>query len=196
MKILKVCLIYLTLTSASWALPITKSITSNNYKEAHSNSEYLKFKGSSTKFGFVTTSFDGYAKKIELVYEIDEKLSQIKSFVVNIPNNSFDTDNSSRDLKLSSVCLEEEKFKSTRVELKAPINLNEVNEASTTVFFTPKDITLPIALVYSIIKTAEGLKINFKSSFSFKAVNIVDPSIAIAKVADEFQIEGSLIIPK
>ena len=61
MKILKACLIYLTLTCSCWALPITKSITSNNYKEANSNSEYLKFKGSSTKFGFVTTSFDGYA---------------------------------------------------------------------------------------------------------------------------------------
>jgi polyisoprenoid-binding protein YceI len=194
MKLLKICLMGLTLSFTCWAGTINKTISSNNYKEARAKLEYLKFTGSSTKFGFVTTSFDGYAKKIEVVYELDEKQTQVKSFVITIPNNSFDTDDSSRDSKLSSVCLEEEKFKNTRAELKEPINLTEINEGKTTILFTPKDVTLPINLVYSMVKTPEGFKLNLKSHFSFKAVNIVDPSIAIAKVAEEFQIEGSILI--
>lgn len=194
MKTLIISWVALTLSCASWAAPIIKTITSNDYKEAHAKTEYLKFIGSSTKFGFITTSFEGYAKNINISFDLDEKKGQVKTFIITIPNNALDTDNASRDSKLHEICLEESKFKTLRAELKGPISLGEVSDAKATVLFTPKDVTIEITLIYSLTKTNEGYKLDFKSSFPFKAVNIADPSIAIAKVAEEFQLEGSILI--
>jgi len=196
MKNILMTIVTLFFTSSIWSATITRSIVSDNYKEAQKKDEYLKFIGSSTKFGFITTSFEGYAKSIEISYELNEQKTAIKSFVITIPNHSFDTDNSARDAKLHETCLEENKFKKLRAELKDSTPLTEAIEAKALVLLTPKDVTVEIPLTYSLTKVGEAYLLKFKSSFSFKSVNIIDPSIAIAKVAEEFKLEGSLIIPK
>lgn len=167
-----------------------------NFDTAKKESQYLKFTGTSTKFGFVSTEFDGYAKEFNIVSTVENtggalRLSKAK---IDIVATSLDTDNSSRNEKLHSKCLSAETYKHITAELTEPVLLNESTDQKTNLKLTIRDTTITIPSIYSVKKNENGFEIEFSTQFSFKEAHIPDPSIAIAKVEDLIKISGKFKI--
>lgn len=167
-----------------------------NFDTAKKDKQYLKFTGTSTKFGFVSTDFDGYAKEFNTAFTTENQggkkiLSTIK---VEIQAASLDTDNSSRDEKLHTKCLNTETYKTIIAELNEKVELKETTEQKTNLKLTIRNNTISIPAIYSIKQLPEGYEISFTTQFSFKDVEIPDPSIAIAKLQDVIKLSGKLLL--
>ncbi len=179
---------------SSFAATINHKVES--YKLALASEQYLKFIGSSTKLGFITTSFDGYAKEYQTEYNIAKtgNMSIVKGLQINISANSLDTDNSSRDEKLHQHCLNVATFKNIKASTQEDISLVEIKDKEINLLLTIKDITVVIPAIYSIKIENNSYIISFTTAISIKNSKIPDPSIAIAKVHDTIKIEGKIIL--
>lgn len=162
-----------------------------DFNEAEKSEEFLSFTGESTKFKIITTEFSGFAKKFSMQYELKgEVLSKV---IVTLEAKSIDTDNSSRNEKLYTLCLKTDSFPNIKVAIETPITLSNGSEGEVQALLTIKDKTLMRPVKYKVLKVDAGFKVNFSSDFSFSEAGIDDPSIAIAKVHDIFQIKGVVI---
>lgn len=190
MNVFKSLILIIFVSFSVQAKTVSEKFERNNFDEAKKSTPYLKFTGTSTKFGFVSTDFDGYAKNFELSYDFDQKAQTLQSISLTILTISLDTDNSSRNEKLHTKCLAENESKKIIAEAIAPIKLQigEKQETSIKMIANKKEILIP--LTYSVIKTNEGFQIILNGHFSFKEAGITDPSIAIAKLEEKIRIEG------
>lgn len=179
---------------SSSSLAINFTYKTNSYKQASTQDQFLKFTGSSTKLGFITTSFDGFAREFQVDYELKNTATDnaINSLAITIPVQALDTDNSSRDEKLHDFCLNAKEFKHIKAQTTETISLQEVKNQQTTLALTIKDKILKIPALYSVIRMEKGFEISFSTEFSIKESSIPDPSIAIAKVKDLIKIEGRI----
>lgn len=169
------------------------SIHNSSYEEAQKNQNFLKFQSTSTKLGFITTSFDGYAKDFKVSYEKkDETLSHLE---VNFMVKSFDTDNKSRDEKMHTEIMDAEKFPNLKAAFPGQLHLTPGNQ-NITMTFTVKDksISRPVAL--NLIQKNGLWFVTGKTQVGLQEMNLPDPSIAIAKVRDLFDIEFGLSLEK
>lgn len=164
----------------------------NNFKEASTAKDFLKFKGSSTKFKLITTEFEGYAKKFTFNFLIENNLLKMAKFIIDA--DAIDSDSSSRDEKMRNLCLKTQDFKTIEASLLENIIIEEVTEKVTNISLSIKGKTLLRPLTYSITKVDNAYKVDFKTDFSFVDAAIDDPSILIAKVHELFQIEGSILL--
>jgi polyisoprenoid-binding protein YceI len=164
----------------------------SQFDDAKKSSDFIKFIGSSTKLKVFTTEFEGYSKSFVVNY--DAKNNQITNFKITIDSAFLDTDSSSRDEKMRSLCLNTEKYKTIVASTQQIIELKEQNDVQILVSLLIKDRELIRPLKFSMIKDEQGWRVNFSSDFSFKDAGIEDPSIAIAKVHENFRIEGSLLL--
>jgi len=155
------------------------------YDQAVSHQNFIKFTGKSTKFGLVTTEFDGYAKEFTIQFaKQDNKLENIQ---VDVVASTIDTDSDARNEKMYQLCLETEKYKMITVITKAPIDLNQVQQIITAELKV-RDKTTPIKLEIEMMQTDGKTILKGKSNFLLSSLSIPDPSIAIAKVHDQFQL--------
>lgn len=166
----------------------TIQINHSSYDEAKKAPTYFKFIGESTKFGLVTTSFDGHATKGELRF--DSTKDKLENIVLTVDAKGLDTDNSSRNSKMWEQSLESEKYPKITIkikEIKASMPEQEVDGE-----MLVRDTKLPLKI--NIIKIDDK---NFKGSskFKFTDANIPDPSIAVAKVKKQFDIEFQVRLP-
>lgn len=155
--------------------------SSKKFKEAKNASNYFMFTGESTKFGFITTSYDGYAKEGHLNYA--EENGKIKNIVLELKSSKIDTDNSLRDEKMHELCLEVKKFPLIKVEIPEIDSVKEDQKVSGTMFLRNKSIPLDVHIHKTGPHTFTG-----DSEFKFADTEMPDPSIAIAKIKDEFKI--------
>lgn len=196
MKKLQLALVAILLLSCNAI--IAETFKTQSFDAAKKESQYLKFTGTSTKFGFVSTDFDGYAKEFSIETTIGKKENQpqlIKA-KIDIVATSLDTDNSSRNEKLHTKCLNAEIYKNITAELIEPVLLNESTDQKANLKLTVRDTTMTIPSIYSIKKIENGFEIEFTTQFSFKEAHIPDPSIAIAKVEDLIKLSGKIRIKR
>lgn len=169
-------------------------IKHGSYKEAESDSgNFLKFTGNSTKFKIFTTDFTGYVKDYRVNYiKNNNALSHI---VVTIVAKEIDTDNDSRNSKMYEKCLLVEQYQTITAKILSDIVLQEVTDKEVEVELKIKDKAIVRKLNYTLSKNEGGYQVSFKTDFSFIEAGIADPSIAIAKVAEMFTIEGAIHFP-
>lgn len=159
----------------------TISLNTSSYDEAKKQTTWFKFSGESKKLGLFKTSFDGYARKASLSYKEGE--NALEDVVLEIDASALDTDNSSRDNKLREQGLSTDKFPMITVKISSIKTNVSIQEAPGEMIVRGK--TLPIKIT---IKKGEGGSFEGSSSFRLSEAGIPDPSIAIASVNDEFQI--------
>lgn len=161
------------------------------YDEAKKGSEFLSFASKSTKFGIITTSFDGYARKFRYSYDTTEK--EIVSASVTVFVSSLDTDSDGRNEKMTQTCLDKEKFPEITAALTRAISLNE-GEIMVPIKLSIKGKTLEKEFNLKLTKENNHFWVEGKGSFSLKEFDIPDPSIAIASVRDNFDLNFKLLV--
>lgn len=169
------------------------NIHNASYDGAKNNQSFLKFQSTSTKLGFITTSFDGYAKDFKISY--DEKDKNISNLQVTVAVSSLDTDNKSRDGKMHDEIMAASKFPTLKAEFSGPLHL-EQGDQNIPMFFTIKDkvITHPVSI--NLIQKENRWVVSGKTQIGLQEMGLPDPSIAIAKVRDSFDIEFSILLEK
>lgn len=169
------------------------NIHTSTYEEAKKNQNFLKFQSTSTKLGFITTSFDGYAKDFKVSY--DEKGDVLSRLEVNFFVKSFDTDIKSRDEKMHTDVMQAEIFPILKAMFSGPIHLIP-SDQKIIMTFTIKDktITRPVSLHFT--QKEEKWLVTGKTQIGLQEMGLPDPSIAIAKVRDLFDIEFGLLLEK
>jgi polyisoprenoid-binding protein YceI len=155
------------------------------FEQAKKHSNFIKFIGKSTKFGLVTTEFDGYTKEFTINY--DKKNQQIENIKVEVIASSIDTDSDGRNEKMYQQCLETEKFKTIMVSLKSAIDLNQTQQTMSATLRV-RDQETPIELKLDLKKIDNKIILAGQSQFLLSSLAVADPSIAIAKVHDQFQL--------
>ncbi len=166
----------------------------NSFDQAMDEKNYLKFKGTSTKFKVFTTEFEGVAKEFKITYS--QNNNEIKDIIVSIVSLQLDTDNNSRNKKMFEKCLETEKYPNIVVTSNQTISLKDGASGELDVVLQIKDKKLSRKLNFSISEQeSKGtFDISFTTDFSFIEAGIEDPSIAIAKVGEIFTISGNIEI--
>lgn len=157
-------------------------LNSRKYKDAKNSPNYFMFTGESTKFGFITTSYDGYAKEGNLTF--DESDDHIKNIILELKASGIDTDNSLRDEKMRDLCLDVKKFPIIRVEIPEIDKRKEHQKVVATFILRNKSIPLDVKIHKTGTKIFKG-----DSEFKFSETDMPDPSIAIAKIKDKFKIQ-------
>jgi polyisoprenoid-binding protein YceI len=189
MKFLKMLLL---LNLLSWGiLAKEQSYQFKDFDEAKKSEEFLTFVGESTKFKIITTEFTGFAKKFSLNFDLKENI--VKNILVVLDAKSLDTDNSSRNDKLYSLCLKVDQFPTLKITIDQPVTLLDAQEGEVQAKLTVLDKNLTRTLKYKIQKLDSGFKVSFSTDLSIAESGMEDPSIAIAKVDDRVQIQGSII---
>ena len=161
----------------------------DSYKEALESLDYFKFTGRSKKLGFISTSFDGYAKKVEINFK--QSPNKIYDIVLMIDAQKIDTDNSSRDEKMRDKCLEVKKNPTIIVTVNE-LALNK-DQQSISGMMQVHGEKVPLKLK---IRKESDLTFSGSTKFKLSDAKIPDPSIAIASVDDEFEITFRLGIPR
>lgn len=160
-------------------------VENKNYAEAKNSHQFIKFESTSTKLGFITTSFNGYAKNFKINYElIDLKLNQLS---VTVKVSSLDTDQSSRDEKMQTTILEMDKFPNIIVTLEKPLNLQD-GEQKAILQYQIKDKKFSKEVQLKVEKKDGKIFILGSTQLSLKELSLPDPSIVIAKVRDLFDL--------
>jgi len=161
------------------------TLESKDFEEAQKQESYFKFIGESKKFGLISTSFEGYAKKFTLSFDERDNLLENISLVIDL--KKLDTDNDSRNEKMWDLCLNTKEFPSLKIKIEK-ITLSEESQTLKGLMEVRGSIIdIPIK-----IKKINSHQFEGESHFKLSQAKIPDPSIAIASVNDEFQIKFSL----
>lgn len=163
-----------------------------SYDDAENSQDFLRFVGSSTKFKILTTKFEGYAKEFTVSYE--KRDLTVSNVLITIATSQLDTNSDSRNEKMFNKCLLVDKYPLITGKLKQPIVLGAIQEGESEILLRIKDRELVRKIKYRIVEKNEKFQIYFSTDFSFIEAGIADPSIAIAKVAEIFLIEGNITL--
>lgn len=158
----------------------------DNYTAAQKAPNYVKFESTSTKLGFITTSFDGQAKDIKINYSLDKNI--LSKLELIIPVKSLDTDSNARNEKMLKEILEAEKYPDIIVTIPNKIALTE-GEHEVEMIFAIKDKKTAKMVKYKISKVENKFHITGETQLGLKELSLPDPSIAIAKVRDLFDLK-------
>lgn len=165
------------------------NFTFKNYDEARKSSSFIKFKSESTKLGLITTSFDGFVRDVKIKYSIEE--NSLKMIDAVLASSSLDTDLDARNEKLYKEVLETEKFPSISVHVAGPVHLVE-GEQSADMVFTIKEKKISKVVKFTVTKKDLRYQIVGHTTLGLKEMGLPDPSIAIAKVRDNFDFDFAL----
>jgi methyltransferase len=159
------------------------------YKQAKGSDQFVKFESTSTKLGFITTSFDGYAKKVSVHYERKNEL--VTNLKVEIPVDQLDTDLSARNEKMLKEILAHNTHPTITVQSMSPITLKEGQQEVELVYVIKGQSTTKKTTI-TMTKQDQIYLIKGHTSVGLKELNLPDPSIAIAKVRDLFDLSFAI----
>lgn len=163
----------------------------NNYDEAKKSDNYVMFESASTKLGFITTIFNGYAKKIKINYDLkDKKISHLET---TIEAQDLDTDNSSRNNKMFNTTLEIEKYPVIKVVINETVSLTEGEHVAEMQFFI-KDKQVSKQVHFLVEEKNGKYLIHGSTLLSLKELGLPDPSIVIATVRDILDLKFSITL--
>lgn len=197
--------IILTLLSISFILPVfggTKKYSLNrkneNYESCINNKEYLRFKVENTKIGLFTSKISGYVKNYIVSTETIENYSTNNIGFVNteikFDTKDLDSDNSERDQKLKNYCLNFKKYPQISIKVSEEIKLGEKTYKGI-IDLKGKKFPLNILIKLTLNPKTKKVEIKGNSLSGFKALEIPDPSIAVAKLSDEIWMDFALEFP-
>lgn len=172
-------------------LAFDQVIRHENYEQAGADAKNgsIIFSSESTKFGLVTTSFDGRALEFKVQGAL--KKDQIENVVVTVPVRKITTDSEGRDEKMWDEILEEKTYQSITVSF--PI-IKHGFEGNVEAQIMVKGRSYPITLFLKTLLKEGKLHVEGKGEFFLKKLNVPDPSIAIAKVRDRFDLNFHVLI--
>lgn len=162
-----------------------------NYDEARQSINYLKFEGASTKLGLITTSFDGYAKDMQIDYDLVN--DQLNTLEATISVKGLDTDIKSRDEKMHNEIFEWERYPFIKAKIIDKLILT-IGEQSLDMLFTIKGKEIKKRIKLKIEKRENKFFISGETSLGLKEFALPDPSIAIASVRDSFDLKFSIML--
>jgi hypothetical protein len=143
----------------------------------------ISFRSESTKLGVITTSFEG--RVLEFVVKGKLKKDQIEDVLVEIPVLKVTTDITARDEKMWNDIFEEKIFPTIKVRFPMiPHGYHGILKAQIEMKGKHYDFPLEIKSQFE----SSILKILGKGRLSLKALELPDPSILIASVKDEFEL--------
>ena len=162
-----------------------------NYDEAMQSNKFVKFEGASTKFGIITTGFDGYVKDFKVNYLLANQ--ELSGVTVDIETKTLDTNLNSRNEKMLNTILEFEKFPTIKAIIVDKLQLTE-GEHTVNMFFIVKDKKVTKSVKVKIEKHGKEFLITGNTSVGIKELELPDPSIIIAKVNDNIVLKFSITL--
>jgi polyisoprenoid-binding protein YceI len=148
-----------------------------------SDSNFIKFGSESTKFGLLTTSFEGKILSFSISGKMDK--DGFENVLVKIPVSSLSTDLGARDEKMQDEILNKSSHPEIRISFLSKIPLGE-GEQRAVMNIQGRDH--PINLSVKVVENAGVRVVSGSGSFKLTELGLPDPSIAIAKVRDQFDL--------
>ncbi|MBP9674450.1 MAG: YceI family protein [Bacteriovoracaceae bacterium] len=176
--------IFLCLMMTSLWAEQNKKFEFQDYKQAKEATDYIRFQMKSTKMGLVTSHFTGYAKKFEISYDLLN--SNVKEGKVSLQIKDLDTDVKGRNKKMWDYCLQEGTYNQLQVSF-SEILLGEEKEVPAKISIRGK--SYDILLKIKVTQDEKGLHVSGSSRIGLKELEIPDPSILIARVNNQVDIE-------
>ncbi|POB13441.1 YceI family protein [Halobacteriovorax sp. DA5] len=165
------------------------SLKYESFEQALNAQNRIIFNMSSTKAGVITTDFQGVVKVASITYK-KNKNGRYKDISIKIDAKELDTDNESRNEKMYEKCLEVNQNPHIIVRIPGPVRLGELNPGIIEV--RNKKHSVDIFIEKNI--AADGkISLVGKSVLSLKKLEVPDPSIWIATVHDDIEVNFYLI---
>ena len=183
--------LFFLMASAVIAGDFVEKIKYSNFKDAEKASQYIKIHMESTKFGMLTTGFDGWVKSFGLSGTV--KGASILNAVVEFKLNDLDTDNKARDIKMNEDIFETEKYPNLKVKLVGPLTVGKTGQKLKAIF-SVRGKNKPSQFTISTSKVGNQIKVIGKGVVKLSKLEIPDPSIFIAKVRDEVDIDFEFLV--
>jgi hypothetical protein len=154
-----------------------------DFDKAKSAESFIRFDMESTKIGLFTTGFSGVVKK----FTINRDQATTLTFKVV----DMDTDIDSRNDKMWEQSFDYKNHPEIKVEIQdAPV----VGENTMKAKIYLRGYTKEFPLKVLVTKTENGLLAKGSAVLKISELEIPDPSIAIAKVRDEINLEFSFLL--
>lgn len=182
-------IIFFSIHQSIFAKEIKHEANIKSFEAAAKNSNQLKFSVESTKVGLFSSDVPGYVKSFVARANLNGKM--ISNMELILKSDSFDTDGDSRDEKLKELCLSSQKYPEIKIKLLKDYELGsgEVKiPAEVEIRGKKKNEEVEI----EIKSNGDFLIVSVESEWSLKEMEIPDPSIAIAKLSDEIEIDVKL----
>jgi hypothetical protein len=168
---------------------ISGEVKRSSFEDAKGSPSYLKFILKTTKVFLLKSDVDGYVKKFKYTFDYNEENNIIRNMKIVLQTVSMDTDNDDRNTKLHNLCMSYKEYPLVSVKIRGPVFLNESRERGYPgkVVIRGENKNVSVKLKHSIKNGS--LMITGMSLWSLKEMDIPDPSILLAKLADEVQID-------
>jgi polyisoprenoid-binding protein YceI len=184
----KIIFILYLFSSSLFAAPLAqKTFHTNHFIEAKKAESFLKFKNTSKQLGFIKHEYEGYALDFKIQFQANK--DHYTDLKVDIPVNSIDTDNADRNKKMREFCFESNKYPYLTISSNSPIKFSE-KEQIVEAQINLRGIEKPI----QISLQADTKEIRGNARLSFKALEIPDPSIAIASIQDDIFVDFKIVL--
>jgi hypothetical protein len=187
-----------------WAINVSDkpvmTVESANYTEAKEKADFLHFKMKSTKAGIITTVFDGYVNRFEVFYQWDKKNQTFTNSTILFQTMDLDTDVNGRNDKMRVECLGGPMFPLISVKILDDLKVDPANDKEKEITVRgeilirniKKEFPITLKIEKELKENGEILKLVGKAQLSLKELSIPDPSIWIARVHDEVEIDFQL----
>jgi len=173
-----------------------KEVTFSNmtYKEAKNSPSYVRFDMSSTKMGFITTRFTGFARTFRIQGNIKDGVLE-PGARLTFATTDLDTDIDARNEKMWLTCLDSVHYPNIEMTLTEKVPLNgQTTKVPGLILLRGQSHPIELQATGSTNGDQQTFEITGKLSIS--SLGIPDPSIIIAKVDDEIDVTAHVEIPQ
>ena len=175
----------------SLAKEIRGKVSFSNFEEA-SKAAHLTWIVESTKVGLFSSDVYGYVLNYSYKAELDEDNKILRNMTLSFPINAMNSDSESRDGKLHTLCMGMPQYKEIVVTIPGPIFLKDHKKRSYTGTVNIRGKNKEFRINFQPKLDEKGFSLVGESEWSLKAIEIPDPSIAVAKLSDEIRLNISL----
>lgn len=174
------------------AQPVAARYNLTSYDQASESPSFIRFQMKSTKMGLITTSFDGFIKDFSIKGMLTK--ASAEKISVSFPVKAMDTDIDARNEKMHDFCLDAEKNPLIQLRFEDPVNIDgkaQSLEGRIVIRGEEKRIDMDI----SVTHRAMDFLVHGVARAKLSELGIPDPSIWIASVDEQIDIEFQAIIP-
>ena len=154
--------------------------SSPDYEKASTNeSNYLKFVVESTKVGLFSSRHSVQFDRTNMI---------LRDMTITFKVEDMDTDHESRDEKLHTKCMGMSKYPKLTVTIKGPAFLKDKRERDYPAIVNIRGKDHEVMVKMKVEVNEKDIIVSGSSVWSLKALEIPDPSIAVAKLSDDIRI--------
>ncbi len=167
----------------------TVNYSFESLEEAKKSASFIKFEMSNTKIGFLTSSFDGFAKKFSVNYELEGAM--VKTARITLSIDHLDTDSDGRNETMKTDCFNYKKFPDITILVADPIPIDG-KEHSIPAIMNLRGTDKPIQVTVKAQRDGRKMTADISGIVSLKELDIPDPSILVAKIRDKVELKAHL----